>query len=522
MTQRSSTYGSIIRGRRTLGSAIRVVAPVLVIAFLMLVAGDARADGPNSTCKCAGCASTCGGGGCTPTEQAVDIYDVKMTAESTNTTLSWSESPAGSSTTLYWSNSSEWDVSEFSQGVSGSGSYSVFLDYLEPSTTYDYEILAQPPAGTCTVTYTAGTYSSAWSTQSESNYLNTYGIVITGTIYNSAITDIAPADLAVIVTCTKYAASGDWDVMGFTNARGQYSLAVGHNGEPMCTYGGYGYFVVEVWNGYNDYWANQWNETIVVWAPQVLNFYVPTSPLSSTPVVAAMEFTHTGAAQVSFCKDTSSTAEFEAYASETGSLFGLSFDETSTSSYSTSFGTSSCVAGQGKPGFEAWGYPHVAGELVFNAIAGRVTSVPWTQYYLPLSNAGSGNATSAPIQDWVPEPTSETGACINSYGAYMFHYQIPAGSATQTFDFYAGGTVSGISGETFGASVPVVLDADQIGTVSYTSGYSITTTLSSEFYASVIIPGPASSIQYFTVACTPSTTSETGIVLHVWQDSGPS
>lgn len=447
-------------------------------------------------------------------------FSTSVTVESTNVTVYFEPTlPAGCSepvyVTLTWGNTTAYQFTAISNGEYTAGvQYSTLIDYLEPGFKYDYKLVGT--SSCCS----QGTSTSSWTTAPESSYLSTYGIFIRGTVYDTGGAT-APANVQVEVQCT---ANALWSVYAVTNSLGRYSIAVGQVGQPYCSYYSLGYFVVQVQNGWgvgNNQWNNHWNESVVVWAPQFVNFYLDQSPLSTKAVVSAMEFTHTARAQVSFCKDTSSSWELDSTDTQSGALFGASYSVTSGTATGGNFGSSSCETGQGEPGFEAWGYPSVAGDLVFNAVESRSFSIPWTQYYIPLSNAGSGNATGAPIQDWLSEPTTQSESCVNSYGAYMFHYTIPVNSATQTFEFYAGGSVSGVTGENFGVSIPFDLDGTQIGSGGGTWGYTLTTTLSNEFYASVVIPGPVSVAQYFTVACSPSSVSETGIVLHVWQDSGP-
>jgi hypothetical protein len=140
---------------------------MIIGAFVyVFVPAPVLASNPHASPDCIPCPGGGGrcepncGGGCNPVYEPVDIYNVHVTAEPTTVSLSWDESPAGSSTTLYWGTSSNYGESQI---VSGSGSYSVpFLDYVEPGATNYYEIHANPPSATCNVIYTAGTYSSTF------------------------------------------------------------------------------------------------------------------------------------------------------------------------------------------------------------------------------------------------------------------------------------------------------------------------------------------------------------------------
>ncbi|HYA57255.1 MAG TPA: hypothetical protein VEH57_02160, partial [Thermoplasmata archaeon] len=119
-----------------------------------------------------------------------------MAAKSTNVTLSWKETPAAPNTTLYWGNTSSY---KFTDPINGSGTYSAFLDYLQPNITYYYEIEAIEPSPGCTGTYySTNSSSSTWTTQSESVYMQAHGYWINGTVYDAQhTTETAPANTIV-------------------------------------------------------------------------------------------------------------------------------------------------------------------------------------------------------------------------------------------------------------------------------------------------------------------------------------
>jgi hypothetical protein len=200
-------------------------------------------------------------------QDPIQITDVLATAEATNVTLSWEETPAGSHTTLDWGNNSSED---YTQAVSGSGSYSVFLDFLQPVTRYYYEVLASP-GDNCHLT--EGRYSGEWNTSTDSS------LWINGTVVDNASN---PANnLLVDVTCLHNIY--DWAGTYTTTNSGSYSLYVGGNdGQAVCDGepGDHG-FVVTTMNvahaegSSSSLWANHWNETVIIWAPEIVNFVVP-------------------------------------------------------------------------------------------------------------------------------------------------------------------------------------------------------------------------------------------------------
>jgi len=158
---------------------------------------------------------------------------------------------------------------------------------------------------------------------------------------------------------------------------------------------------------------------------------------------------------------------------------------------------------------------------MFNAIESRTVTYPWSGYYGGLYNPTIGNATGAPVQDWMSEPTSASGARKDTNGNVWYHARMPTGTSTETFSVSDSGTVSQISGENFGASVSLDLDGVSTGSFGGSWGYSLTTSQSNSYQVSWSIPGPVSQEQYFTVACSGTTASGEGLVVHVWQDSGP-
>lgn len=486
---------------------------------------------------------------CISTGLTISIYNVVAHDNSTNATVSWYESQAGYPTTFYWGNTTSYGYPSLNITVlktysNGSGSYvTPFLDYLDPNATtyFDIYISVSVPAHDCPV----GPFQRAGSWSSPGDTYNR----ISGKVFDDAVpAKQSGAGIAVRSTCAS--TPSGWSTfprLWITNASSAYNMPVPYaensKGQVEPCQGGIAVSVLNLpveyncgpgacWSCFDYYcgssyntssvWLGHWNETIVSWAPQVVNFYLPVSPLASQPIATAMEFTHTARATISFCKYTSSSWEEQSQYSVSGSLFGMSYQITSTVSKTVSIGSSSCTTGQEEPGFEAWGTPYVSGMLVFDSPLSRSVSVPWKQFYAPLQNPGSGNATGGPVTDNVTEPTQEDQACWDPQAsAYFWHYEISAGSEPQTFNMYASGTVTGESGMQFSATVPLELDGVSIGSVGLGVSYSLTTTESNGFNVTANFPGPFPTNEWFTILCSGSTSSDTGIVMHVWEDSGP-
>jgi hypothetical protein len=452
---------------------------------------------------------------------------------STNSTILFELPNIGAYVTLVWGNSTNYGFYAYDRTTglkiqnvlySSGPWYASFLDYLKPSTTYYYKVTGNYSGETM------GTLTGSWNTGSDS--MNTLSGIV------ADVNETAPpSGMYVEASCT--VTPSEWtdnNVYALSTSTGYYSMSLPSltsftGGGFSCTQEGGGY-IVQVENSpvqycvtgncnlYSTVWGKHWNETIVVWDPQKVNFYLDTAYVSVIPVVTAMEFTHTGYASMSFCKGTSSSVETEADYSSSGSLFDFGYSATSSTAYTYAFGSQTCVDNQGEPGFEAWGNPHVVGDIMLNGVGNRTPWIPWEQYSPPLQNPTSGNSTTAPIQDWLSEPTAETSACYSTqYSAYIYHYEIPANSATQTFSFGISGNVVGVSGQQFSVSVPFFFDGVKIGSVSGQWGYTLTTSETNEFTVTVTIAGPLSAIHYYTIAgCT---ASGAAITLHVWLDSGP-
>ncbi len=117
-----------------------------------------------------------GGGGCDPNYVAISITNVQVTIYTAYVTISWTQSPSGGSTTLYWGTSSAPYANSVT--VSGSASYTEQLIYvnsdMSPGTTYEYTIIADGPAGNCNTQYLPGDYpgylTTPWFSTLVSNY----------------------------------------------------------------------------------------------------------------------------------------------------------------------------------------------------------------------------------------------------------------------------------------------------------------------------------------------------------------
>jgi hypothetical protein len=152
--------------------------------------------------------------------------------------------------------------------------FKVFLDFLQPSKTYYFKFTGNATG------QNMGTYTGQWTTSSEGTYVSEYGTVIQGVVYNNNGTAHAPSGLEVEVQCT--GTKGPYSTYGVTNSAGAYSIDP-IIGASTCSTDGDGYFIVEIQNYVNTPWPGEvttlwpgwWNESIVIWAAQFVNFYLP-------------------------------------------------------------------------------------------------------------------------------------------------------------------------------------------------------------------------------------------------------
>jgi hypothetical protein len=287
-----------------LGAFIFVVMPLPAFG-----ASTISGDGPQVCEHCpdgeSGCIPNCGPPPppCNPQYVDISIMDVSVTSSSTNgtiATVSWQESPDFSTTDTFldWGNTTS---QVFSQPAPYTGStVTLTLNFLEPGTKYYFTIVANPASASCTVVYEPGSYSSSFTTASDSL------LTISGTVSDQNGTSLpSSGDLLVVMHCTgwvpqqaefgyswQYEPKYWWNYT-VTNSAGQYAFNVNYYGEPasygnVCNGDGQNY-VVQVINAHVEFggigpsdviWPGVWNETVQFWSPQVVNFVLPMNYLT--------------------------------------------------------------------------------------------------------------------------------------------------------------------------------------------------------------------------------------------------
>jgi hypothetical protein len=245
----------------------------LLLSFVVL--GNATANG-NVKCVCPTCGGeVCDPGGC-PGGGQVQISNIVISTSATNATVRYELTPTTAWTTSWvlWGNVSVGIMFNASDQPLVDGYPTAFINYLEPTTTYDYEIIAF--ASGCG----EGTYARTFATTADVQN-PTY---ISGTVYDMNGAKAGP-NVIVEAGCANNVNDLSDDV-ATTNQIGQYTVAVptiftqGVN--VPCPSGGGILVTVDNWgfvppggSGDGWVWSGHWNETIIVWAPQSVNFYLP-------------------------------------------------------------------------------------------------------------------------------------------------------------------------------------------------------------------------------------------------------
>ena len=209
-----------------------------------------------------------------------------VSPNTTNVTVSWS---IGSPSSVYleFGRTTGYGFVEVNYTVYAGGSYKTLINYLEPDTTYYYHIIAarDPPlSGIC-----PGTYSGSWTTGGWSNSEPGPPVLYVSGTVNSTHGAWATTGLAVTVTCTDpsyddppvYQSPTETGEVG-TN--GVYKIQVNWLVDPLPCVTDDTPLIVNVTNAeipfggtgaMTSIWAGYWNESIIVYQPQVVDFTLP-------------------------------------------------------------------------------------------------------------------------------------------------------------------------------------------------------------------------------------------------------
>ncbi|MGA8512305.1 MAG: hypothetical protein WB778_06255 [Thermoplasmata archaeon] len=360
----------------------------------------------------------------------------------TNATILFELPSVGADVTLVWGNSTSYGYTALNSVSEPAAQFiPVFLNYLESNTTYYYKLTDHA------TNENPSTQTGSWAMGSDAPYLQSSGDAIIGTVYDDNDT---PAIAGIQVGATCNFKSPAWSYIATTNSAGQYSIPVRFNGESDACQAlggikGAGAYVVEVENGYCGIigcnspvteWNKRWNETVIVWAPQVVNFYLPTVFISGyIPQITDFSNANTsnglaGYSTVSYTTGTTySTTETDC------STYLVVFGGcTSTSESITASNTYSSLNGNLFVSQQFW----TSGDLLCDGM-NRSCWNPVVNYYKSVGVPQF--PAQQPITDWLAPSTfaAHSGYLLSSWGGsgsnnlgIPVYYQYPVSSSVTT------------------------------------------------------------------------------------------
>ncbi|MGA8303210.1 MAG: hypothetical protein WA547_04545 [Thermoplasmata archaeon] len=487
-----------------------------------MAAPPVSSDGPAICEPCpsgeTGCIPNCTKGPppCNPVPESVSITSIVVTPESTNVSFTWDESPAGYGGGILWGNTTSYG---YSQSASGSASYTAFLDYIQPSTTYYFEIYTGIPASTCDITWSAGHYFSSFATPADPQ------LVVSGTVTDA--NGHAPAGVAVIIYCTDWvgwtnpgaAEFGEtwessptiWWNYTLTNSNGAYSFNVNNyqlpgHGYDICNKNGGHHYVVDVLNQpktcfdgvcpNGKLWAGYWNETIATWSPQVVNFVLPSNFLGPlTPMV--LDFTNDSYVSFAYSSGVESTT------TSAWQFDGAGESASVTTSDLTSLSTAP------DEDLEYYAAYDQTGNIEFNAIDGRTTGITdWSYVGKALSVDQSSTTVADPLKAFYNVQDNEVcyAEGAGQSGTYITTY-------SQSFQLSS----------SFNLAISVDLDLFGVGSLT-TSPLTYSNSISNgggqswSLSYTISVPSGGSTTNVW-VYVQPGTTNQVGPIVHAW--AGP-
>jgi hypothetical protein len=502
------------RARRLAPGVVGLCLVMILATFVFLIVPSPVAADPLKVCQqCPNnpslCQPNCGSLPPCPGNYMLYIGSGMLTITSTNASIQfWLLSTSGETSalsSLTWGPNTNYAFTALNnQGVGTTGSVTAFIDYLDPSATYYYHVHAWT---SCTDSsgphqYT-GDYYGSW-TQAADPSPAPFNYYIQGTVRDTNGVS-APANIFVQATCED--GGGGFGNGTKTNSAGYYSMNL-LMGNWCANHGGY---VVQVRNqvlnvngGYSSQWGGRWNETIVIWAPQVVNFYLPLDYVSG---FVPLTYDFTNSSYVLFTVSGSSTfTTQEGYAlSIQGAISGVSVGGGTSYSASASATTQSTVPGVTGDSFVMQQEYSVTGTMVFNAVDGRQVSL-FPNFYQPSGTIGSGPTT---VSDWLPRPAcnSDPGVvyCVDFEGSQPFSNSMSAGGSYTL-------------GSSFNWGISESVDIPGLGPVSasVTESYTTSFTSSTSYTISFSVASPSNVCYGFEYVYQGDNSGAYGVVAHVW------
>jgi len=459
-----------------------------------------------------------GGGGC-PTPYSIDLT-ASVTSTGTSATITFgstSSSPLSSGgATISWGTSTSYGYTTaslpFNYYTSSPGSE--FLNYLKPSTTYDYKISA---SGSCGSDHYTGTYTGSWSTGSDSI------TTITGTVSDENGAVDSAGGLYVLASCADipsgYSSSA---VNSVTTTTGTYSFSTmpGYASGGVVVRCTSGPFLVQVVNQPTQYyvgitgylstqWQNHWNESIVIFAPQTVNFQLAVGA-NTVWVPEVYIFNSAGYAEVTY----SQSVTYQT--SETSSLAGNGITSAESTTESSGYSPGSGASIEFQEEYQS------TGDVRIDMTGNRTPWIDESQFW------GHELETSLSLSpsNWV---SLSSLSCVQ---LFVCDAWVEAGTGPNSHDMTVGGSISHVTGfeGDIGVSFAVPTGDGTNAGPSLSIPVEFTNTASSSGTEQVAVtfdvPSTATYSWYeFDVYCDGGTTSGQGIVPMVWQvgesDSAP-
>lgn len=402
---------------------------------------------------------------------------------------------------MYFGNTSYYGYTQLSEQNETTKNGSVFINFLESSTVYYFQLTGWDYNATCTGA--VGWYNNTWTTTAEVPYLNATGYALTGTVYDSSGGSHAPAGVLVEVQCV-YAPRA-WAATGLTNGLGQYSIdvAAGYTPKPPYTFcnqfagPGRQAMLVSVLNGGsgNTLWQGWWNETVEIWVPQVVNFYLPANLLGPY-LPEELEFTSSPYVTLSFSQSVSTTDSYSAEAGGNGGGMTSSFTATQTGSAT---GTN----------LETWVKYDASGQVEFNALD-RVDSIQNTSFYGAILHSTTSNLVTDPIAASSVTPSESFGSGL------WYWYNITAG-VQRGGGVNISGSVTYTSGLDISLDVSIGLPGGLGAGASVPIQFTESTTQTYTNVFSFNVDNTGNVMHGFRAYAQGGSNTNTGIILHVWQ-----
>ncbi len=351
-------------------------------------------------------------------------FTASVSTNQTNSTILFGLSASSPETSAYtnltWGLNTSYQWSAETNAFAGTlptGGITVFLNFLEPSTTYYYRVTGWMTCKADGETYLyRGSLTGSWETQGPD-----IGGLYTGLVKDANGTR-APADVPVAAGCYGVNATPDGPYApGYTvtNANGTYSV-------PWNAYYGNGWQCQTHTYVQVGPWAGHWNETILTWGAQVVNFVVPIDQLSGfMPTV--VDFSNAGAnyTQLALSQGTGYENSYTYAWTVSGTVGGdVSFGGSASGSDTSTTGYTTQLTEGVDEGSFCWASRFmITGDVGFSAVTRG-----WSDS-ISLFDPSDGNfCADVGVQtpaDWVPNGTD---AAVDSY-----YLPGPAGGA------YAGG-----------------------------------------------------------------------------------